>query len=176
MPRILLVDDESACRLPLARLLQIEGYEIVQAADGAEALQRLEESACDLVLLDLIMPGMDGITFIERARADIRLSGLPIFLLTAVHDSRVLARARSLGIQQYLFKGDVPFMRMLELIKTQLGEAYTPVRRGRRPKNPDAQPPRHVTNLATDPDPHKTNADRDFDYDEESLDVEYLRD
>jgi hypothetical protein len=67
-------------------------------------------------------------------------------------------------------------MRMLELIKTQLGEPYTPVRRGRRPKNPDAQTPKQVTNLATDPDPTKTNADRDFDYDDEQLDVEYLRD
>jgi CheY-like chemotaxis protein len=176
MPRILVVDDEAACRLPLVRLLQIEGYEVEQATDGLEALQRLEESKCDLVLLDLLMPGMDGITFIEHARADVRYAGLPIFLVTAVHDSGMLTRARGMGIQQYLFKGDVPFMRMLELIKTQLGEDFTPVRRGRRPKNPDAQPPRHVTNLATDPDPAKTNADRDFDYDDEPADVEYLRD
>lgn len=176
MPTILIVDDEAACRNPLARLLQIEGYEVVQAADGFEALQRLDETKCDLVLLDLIMPKMDGMAFIERVRGDVRFAGLPIFLVTAVHDSKVLARARSFGIQQYLFKGDVPFMRMLELIKTQLGEPYTPVRRGRRPKNPDAQPPKQITNLATDPDPSKTNADRDFDYDDEQLDVEYLRD
>jgi CheY-like chemotaxis protein len=176
MPTLLVVDDEVACRNPLARLLQMEGYDIVQASDGLEALQRLEEGQCDLVLLDLLMPRMDGMEFIERVRGDVRFAGLPIFLVTAVHDSKVLTRARSFGIQQYLFKGDVPFMRMLELIKKQLGEDFTPVRRGRRPKNPDAQPPRQVTNLATDPDPSKTNADREFDYDEDPVDIEYLRD
>ena len=162
--------------IPWRAFLQIEGYEVVQAADGFERCTAFDETKCDLVLLDLIMPKMDGMAFIERVRADVRFAGLPIFLVTAVHDSKVLTRARSFGIQQYLFKGDVPFMRMLELIKTQLGEPYTPVRRGRRPKNPDAQPPKQITNLATDPDPAKTNADRDFDYDDEQLDVEYLRD
>jgi CheY-like chemotaxis protein len=178
MPRILIVDDEAACRLPLARLLQLEGYEIAQAADGLEALQRLGEAQCDLVLLDLLMPGMDGITFIERARADARFATLPIFLVTAVHDSKMLLRARSFGIQQYLFKGDVPFMRMLELIKTQLGEEYTPVRRGRRPKNPEAQQPKQVTNLATDPFPDsaKNDSEGNYDFEDDSADIEYLRD
>jgi CheY-like chemotaxis protein len=179
MPTILVVDDEPACRHPLSRLLQIEGYEVAQAADGLEALQRLEETRCDLVLLDLLMPRMDGISFIERVRDDVRYAGLPIFLITAVHDHTTLTRARSMGIQQYLFKGDVPFMRLLELIKTQLGEPFTPVRRGRRPKNPQAQPARKITNLATDPDidRDKTDADRDYDFmDEQPAESEFLRD
>ncbi len=141
MASILIIDDEAACRNPLARLLQIEGYEITQAADGLEALQRLEERPHDLLLLDLLMPRMDGVTFLERLRGDPRFAQIPVFLITANHDPRMLDRAKALGIQQYLFKGDVPFMRMLELIKQTLGEPYTPIRRGRRPKTPQAQPP-----------------------------------
>ena len=140
MPTILLVDDEKACRHPLSRLLQIEGYEITQAEDGLEALQRLDERKHDLILLDLLMPRMDGVAFLERMRADPRHRDIPVFLVTANHDPKMLDRAKAQGIQEYLFKGDVPFMRMLELIKKTLGEPYTPIRRGRRPKNPPPQP------------------------------------
>ncbi|HEY7117365.1 MAG TPA: response regulator [Tepidisphaeraceae bacterium] len=173
MPTILIVDDEADCRNPLTRLLQIEGYEIVQAQDGLEALQRLEEQKIDLILLDLLMPRMDGVAFLERMRGDGRFSGLPVFLVTAVHDPRQLDRAKALGITEYLFKGDVPFMRMLELIKKTLGEPYTPIRRGRRPKNPQTQQPPDAEAAGT-----KKAARRDLDpFDEdETADAEFLRD
>ena len=136
MPTILIVEDEVTCRLPLTRLLQIEGYDVVEAGDGLEALQRLDERRVDLILLDMVMPRMGGIEFLERVRADGKHVSIPTFLVTAYHDPAMLGRAKELGIEQYLFKGDVPFMRMLELIKRQLGEPFTPVRRGRKPKNP----------------------------------------
>ena len=135
MPTILIVEDEVSCRLPLTRLLQIEGYEVIEAGDGLEALQRLDENRVDLILLDMIMPRMGGIEFLERMKSG-RHAAIPTFLVTANHDPAMLGRAKELGIEQYLFKGDVPFMRMLELIKRQLGEPFTPIRRGRKPKNP----------------------------------------
>jgi CheY-like chemotaxis protein len=141
MPTILIVEDEVSCRLPLTRLLQIEGYDVVEAGDGLEALQRLDERKIDLILLDMVMPRMGGIEFLERMRADARWAAMAVFLVTAYHDPQMLARAKELGIEQYLFKGDVPFMRMLELIKRQLGEPFTPVRRGRKPKNPRPEEP-----------------------------------
>ena len=172
MPTIMIVDDEFACRNPLARLLQIEGYNITQAADGVEALQRLDETRHDLILLDLLMPRMDGVTFLERMRADDRYKTLPVFLVTANHDPRMLGRAKELGIEQYLFKGDVPFMRMLEMIKKTLGEPYTPIRRGRRPKNPQPDPSPHDGNGST-----KKTGRRDFDpVDDEPADAEFTRD
>jgi hypothetical protein len=105
-------------------------------------------------------------------RADDRYKTLPVFLVTANHDPRMLDRARALGIEQYLFKGDVPFMRMLEMIKKTLGEPYTPIRRGRRPKNPPPEENRHDGNGTT-----KKQSRRDFDpVDDESADAEYTRD
>jgi CheY-like chemotaxis protein len=172
MATILIVDDKLACRSPLARLLQIEGYQINQAADGIEALQRLDEQKHDLVLLDLLMPRMDGVAFLERIRADERYKELPVFLVTANHDRRMLDRAEALGIDHYLFKGDVPFMRMLEMIKKRLGEPYTPIRRGRRPKNPPPEPNPHDGNGSAG----KTSR-RDFHpVDDEPADAEFTRD
>lgn len=176
MPTILLVDDEAACRGPLSRLLQIDGYDVTQAVDGFEALQRLGEQKHDLVLLDLLMPQMDGVTFLERIRADARYADIPVFLLTATHDNKLLDRAKAAGIQNYLFKGDVPFSRMLELIKTQLGQPFTPVRRGRRPKSEKGAATRPGENgksastKSAGPDEFAPTAD------EESADAEFLRD
>ena len=173
MASILIIDDEAACRNPLARLLQIEGYEITQAADGLEALQRLEERPHNLLLLDLLMPRMDGVTFLERLRGDPRFADIPVFLITANHDPRMLERAKTLGIQEYLFKGDVPFMRMLELIKKTLGEPYTPIRRGRRPKNPQAQPPQQHDGNGSPPKTGRANFDAS---DDAPADAEFTRD
>ncbi len=174
MATILIIDDEFACRNPLARLLQIDGYQVTQAADGLEALQRLDEQPHDLILLDLLMPRMDGVAFLERLRADPRYANLPVFLVTANHDPVMLDRAKALGIQQYLFKGDIPFVRvrMLELIKKTLGEPYTPIRRGRRPKNPQGQPSQHQG----DESATKSNPG-DFDpADDEPADAEFTHD
>jgi len=172
MPTILIVDDEHACRHPLARLLQLENYQIVQAADGLEALQRLDEQRVDLILLDLLMPRLDGVGFLERMRADGKYREVPVFLVTAVHDPKMLSQAKDLGIAQYLFKGDVPFTRLLELIKKQLNEPYTPIRRGRRPKNPQAQPPHGHGAKATG----RNTFNAPVEVDEESPDPEFLRD
>src|SRR5688572_21788759 len=64
MATILIVDDEQDCRRPLATLLGHEGYRIVQAADGLEGLARLREEKVDLILLDMIMPGVDGLAML----------------------------------------------------------------------------------------------------------------
>jgi CheY-like chemotaxis protein len=170
MPSILIVDDEPDCRSPLARLLQIEGYDIAQASDGFEALQRLEEQKTDLILLDLLMPRLDGVGFLERMRDDARFKEPPVFLVTSSHHPTPLARAKQLGITNYPFKADVPIMRMLEMIKKTLGEPYTPIRRGRRPKNPQAQPPNGEPVAKRPPiyDP--------FDDEDEPADAEFTRD
>jgi len=175
MATILIIDDEPACRLPLSRLLQIEGYDVKQAGDGLEALQRLDEQKTDLILLDLLMPRMDGVAFLERLRADARYAQLPVFLVTANHDPVMLDKAKSLGIQQYLFKGDIQFARMLELVKTALGEPFTPVRRGRRPKNPQATPPKHDGNGAA-PAASKERPPREFEAVDDDEPAEFLHD
>jgi CheY-like chemotaxis protein len=121
MPRILVVDDEPSCRGPLSQLLELEGYEVATAEDGLEALQRMQERRPDLVLLDLLMPRMDGVQFLEKVRSEKRYEGLPILLVTGQHDSRLQAKATGLGVQEYLFKTATPFMKLLTLIQKHLG-------------------------------------------------------
>ena len=80
MTRILLVEDEESYREPLAYLLGREGFEVSTAATGPQALERFDEDGADLVLLDLMLPGLPGTEVCRRLRAT---SGVPIIMLTA---------------------------------------------------------------------------------------------
>src|SRR3954467_15256065 len=82
MSLILVVDDHAATREPLAKLLRYQGYETAEACNGAEALEALRERKPDLVLLDLLMPTMDGVTFLSHAKEEPHATGLPVIVVT----------------------------------------------------------------------------------------------
>jgi CheY-like chemotaxis protein len=82
LPRILVVDDNEALRENLAEALELEGFEPVNAADGQAALRRLAEGSFDAVLLDLVMPGMDGREVLRRIREEPRLAALRVIVTT----------------------------------------------------------------------------------------------
>jgi two-component system, cell cycle response regulator len=92
-PTILIADDEDIGRMTLARQLKLHGYQIVEARDGLEALARASDTRPDVVLLDLMMPGLDGIEVCRRLRAIPHCAEVPIIMLTALsdRDSRLLA-------------------------------------------------------------------------------------
>ncbi|MEO8288451.1 MAG: response regulator [Chloroflexota bacterium] len=104
MSRILIVDDEPAIVELLEEHLQSEGYETEHAFSGEEALARLEKSAPDLVILDLMLPGMDGYEVCRLMQADARLNHVPVIMLTARTSvpNKVLGYQR--GADDYMVK------------------------------------------------------------------------
>src|SRR4051794_1382541 len=104
MATILVVDDMAIFRDPLAAMLKLAGHATLIASNGQEALGIIEGNPVDLVLLDLAMPVMDGITFLERLRANPQKSRTPVILLTAITDRGRLVEAASRGIQDCLLK------------------------------------------------------------------------
>lgn len=83
MARIMVVDDEEDVRKNLERILSREGYEVKTAADGMEALSCIEGFKSDLILLDVKMPGWDGIEVCRRIRSHQQFKGTPIIMITA---------------------------------------------------------------------------------------------
>ncbi len=81
--RILYIEDNSDNRNLIRRVLEWEGYEVIEARDGTEALARLETETVDLALLDINMPDIDGYTLTSTIRSDPRFSHLPIVAVTA---------------------------------------------------------------------------------------------
>src|SRR6476660_3805479 len=101
-PRILLVDDEQPIQTLLSFPLQRDGYEVVQASDGREALARFSEQAFDLVVLDLMLPRMDGLEVCKRLRAS--GSTVPIIMLTAKSEEIDKVLGLELGADDYITK------------------------------------------------------------------------
>jgi signal transduction histidine kinase len=103
-PRILVVDDESSARNTLEAFLFREGYDLAFAASGPEALDRLDELEPDVILLDVIMPGMDGIEACQRLKTDKRWRHIPIILVTVLDSKEDLARGLDAGADDFLSK------------------------------------------------------------------------
>jgi two-component system response regulator HydG len=101
-PRILVVDDEQSTREALGVLLRQDGFEVALASSGEEALKQLSREAPDVLITDLRMPGMDGVTLLERARE--HFPDLIVFLMTAYADVETGIRAMQAGAEDYLTK------------------------------------------------------------------------
>ncbi|MRG61032.1 response regulator [Agromyces sp. CFH 90414] len=101
MTRILLVEDEAALSEPLAFLLEREGYEIEVADDGREAVAAFDRAGADLVLLDLMLPGLSGTEVCREIRAR---SGVPIIMLTAKDSEIDIVVGLELGADDYVTK------------------------------------------------------------------------
>jgi two-component system alkaline phosphatase synthesis response regulator PhoP len=120
--RILVVDDEIYIVHILEFTLTMEGYEVLTAADGEEALRRLEQDRPDLVVLDIMMPKVDGYEVLRRIRADEEFRQLPVILLSA--KGRPIDRETGLeiGADDYIVKPFSP-RRLLEKIQDLLERA-----------------------------------------------------
>lgn len=116
MPRVLVIDDDPAIRANLKRVLWLEGYSVVEAADGEHGIERLDAFPPDLVLCDLVMPRGDGFSVLAALRAHPRLAALPFVMLTASTEDAEAAQCSALGADALLAK---PFnvARLLELVQ-----------------------------------------------------------
>lgn len=102
--RILVVDDTEANRDILVRRLQRQGHQTATAENGRVALAMLGQEAFDLMLLDIMMPGMNGFELLERIKADDTLKHLPVILISALNDSENMAKGIAMGADDYLPK------------------------------------------------------------------------
>ncbi|WP_170984640.1 adenylate/guanylate cyclase domain-containing protein [Rhodoligotrophos defluvii] len=102
--RILVVDDNEANRDLLRRRLLQEGHQVELAQSGRQALQMLEKEEFDLILLDLIMPGMNGIEVLERLKSDQRLYQVPVVMISGLSETDAVIRCIEAGAEDYLPK------------------------------------------------------------------------
>ncbi len=101
---VLVVDDEECNRDMLSRRLQRLGYLVSTAASGEEAIRMLENESYDIVLLDLMMPGMDGYAVLEWLRCRPKLSKIPVIMLTAAGEREAITTCLSLGARDFILK------------------------------------------------------------------------
>ena len=107
----------------MARLLKLVGFEAQTAANGREALEKLHQWSADLVLLDLMMPIMDGFAFLEAIRNSPQWSALPVIVFSAWDNETTRYRLARLGVANTYRKADTDFDTMVTQIKQLVGEA-----------------------------------------------------
>ncbi len=117
--RLLVADDDDLNRDMLARRLCAHGYDVESAADGVEALEVIERSPPDLLLLDVMMPRMNGIEALCALRTSRGLADLPVIMATAMGDSNTIVEALRLGANDYVTK-PLDFPVVLARVRTQL--------------------------------------------------------
>jgi len=122
---ILVVDDDQNLLRMVSRTLEMEGFQVLTAGDGGSALALLEQHKPDLVLLDILMPGLDGFEVLKRIRQH---SSVPVIMLTAINQVTAVRDTIGLGADDYIRK---PFsiVELLARIRCKLRRANRP-RRG----------------------------------------------
>lgn len=103
-PRILVVEDDPDLRMILRLQLSGQGYDVTEAVNGAEGFKTVQTLKPDCVILDLMMPVLDGFGFLKRARSLLALQGIPILILTASEDERNKVRGFQYQADAYMSK------------------------------------------------------------------------
>ncbi|MBR8827875.1 MAG: response regulator [Gomphosphaeria aponina SAG 52.96 = DSM 107014] len=109
-PKILVVDDHPLSRITAVDLLSLEGYEVLEAESGETAIKSIRENNPDLILLDVMMPDLDGFELCKRLKQDEKTSKIPVILMTVSEDRRWREQGMEVGADEFLSK---PLERMV---------------------------------------------------------------
>jgi DNA-binding response OmpR family regulator len=118
---VLIVEDEQSMQRALKNKLEHAGYAVLPANDGEEALDALRNAKPDLVLLDLIMPKLDGISVLRQMKADDALRAVPVVILTNLSSGDKVAEAMQLGTFDFLVKANYSLDDVLKKVNDRLG-------------------------------------------------------
>lgn len=109
VPKVLVVDDHAASRMTAVALLAMEGYEVIEADSGSIAVELVNQTQLDLILLDVMMPGMDGFEVCQLLKQDEHTRLIPVIFITALNDRRSRIRGIEVGADDFITK---PFDRV----------------------------------------------------------------
>lgn len=119
---VMIVDDEYALRELLGQMLELAGYAVIEAVHGGDALMKLEETLPDAMILDVMMPQMDGITLCKHLRADAETADLPIIMLSGKTQKSAIEEGLAAGANCYLCK-PVSFDELISNLRQVLPKA-----------------------------------------------------
>ncbi len=115
--KVLVVEDNPSLRQTLSEFLEADGFGVITASDGEEAINLAQNNSPDIILLDIILPKKDGFEVIKTLKNDDRTKDMPIVLLTNLGSLSDIQKALDLGATTYLVKGDYQLKEIVEKIK-----------------------------------------------------------
>ncbi len=121
MKIILFVEDESALQKTIGEVLKQEGYELISALNGAIGLRMAKEKKPDLIILDLVLPKMNGFDVLKKLKENIDTKNIPVIVLTNLEAMNDIDRAIELGATTYLVKAQYTLEEIIEKVKKVIG-------------------------------------------------------
>jgi signal transduction histidine kinase len=119
MAKILVIDDENTLRHTISTILRYAGYEVVDAADGRAGVRLASEHMPDLIVSDIVMPGLDGYGLLSTLRDNAETAAIPVIFVTALAERQAIRQGMELGADDYLVKPFAP-VDLLNTVKTRL--------------------------------------------------------
>lgn len=119
-PKILIIDDEPIVQKVLSDELSIEGFMVIGALDGESGLKKVSKERPDLILLDIIMPKMDGISVLKSLKENPATKEIPIIVLTNLREGEAVSISKKSGVLDYLVKADYSVSQLIDRIKKNL--------------------------------------------------------
>jgi DNA-binding response OmpR family regulator len=121
--KILIVEDENTLRQAMADKFMREGFKVLEASDGETGLDKAIKEHPDIILLDIIMPKVDGLSMLKQLRADSWGTNVPVLVLTNLNDAEYVAKAMESGVYDFLVKSDWKLDDLVQRVKNKLGQA-----------------------------------------------------
>lgn len=122
MQKILIIEDEEVLLDVLSNKLKKEGYEVAAAKDGLEGLEKIKQERPDLILLDILMPRMDGFGVLEAKKKDLGMADIPVIIISNSGQPVEIDRALKLGARDYLVKAEFDPQEVLIKVKNCLNK------------------------------------------------------
>lgn len=119
--KILLIEDDKFLRELMNKKLVTLGYEVVSAADGESGLVMIKETKPDVVLLDLILPGINGFEVLEKAKQDPEIASIPVVILSNLGQGEDIEKGLALGAKDFLVKAHFTPQEIVNKLKSILG-------------------------------------------------------
>ncbi len=115
--KILIIEDDKFLRELIGQKLLREGYDIIEAVDGEKGIKATKEEKPDLVLLDLILPGMDGFEVLTNIKGDSKIAQIPVIILSNLGQKDDIEKGLKMGAADYLIKAHFTPMEIIDKIK-----------------------------------------------------------
>ena len=123
MAKILIIEDDKFLRELMARKLNQENFDVTEALDGEEGIEKVKETVPDLILLDLILPGIDGFEVLSKIKEDPATASIPVIILSNLGQREDVERGLKLGAVDYLVKAHFTPNEIIEKVKNSLAKA-----------------------------------------------------
>lgn len=120
MAKVLIIEDDKFLSKIYATKLKKEGIEAEFALNGEEGMKMMKENKPELILLDLIMPKMDGFAVLEEVKKDAKLKKIPILVLSNLGQEEDIQKAKKLGVKDFIVKSDASIQEVVAKIKSHL--------------------------------------------------------